>query len=96
MKRPRSPIEIMVDRACGFGPNQYEPPELPVLLTCPGCGRQMRSPTVEGDPEGTAAITVKCPECAHGDKESDIEYFDAQGKRLYADWQLPEGDNGDN
>ena len=84
MMRRRSPIEIMVDRACGV-PDDYEP--LPVLLSCPDCGRQRRTERVEGDPEGTIEISVTCPECGHGDKECDIEYFGADGQRLYADWQ---------
>ena len=77
--RNRSPMERMVDRACGI-PDDYEPPAR-VTLECGKCKRTKSAPLDPTDPPGTARISMLCPECAGGD-HSLVDYFDAGGRQI--------------
>ena len=77
--RHRSPIEMMVDRACGFDPNATAAPR--VTLRCPSCKREKDALLDPTDPPGTAVVLVQCPECHRGDKV-EINYFDKSGKQV--------------
>jgi hypothetical protein len=78
----RSPIERMVDRACGV-PDDYEPPPR-VLLECPGCRKTKNIALDQTDPPGTARVLTQCPECVKGDFSS-VEYFNAKGQQIDLD-----------
>lgn len=81
MGKHRSPIEMMVDKACGFDPsNPPQPRELPIELHCPKCKEVLKVDADETDPEGTAKIETACPKCQTEDFK--ISYFDAEGKLI--------------
>ena len=75
----RTPIQRMVDRACGI-PDDYEPPPR-VTLECHKCGKTKDAEMDKTDPPGTAKVRMLCPACANGDF-SMIDYFDKNGKQL--------------
>lgn len=74
-----SPIEMMIDRACGFDGSRPAPG---VILVCPACRRQKRVAKDATDPEGTAEVHVRCPSCNSGDFDMPL-YFDAVGTELF-------------
>jgi len=77
--RNRTPVGMMVDRACGI-PDDYVPPAR-VTLECNVCGKTKNAAIDPTDPPGTAKIRMACPECAKGDS-SMIDYYDKDGKQL--------------
>lgn len=77
--RNRSPIQQMVDRACGI-PEGWEPPAR-VTLRCPKCKREKDAAIEPTDPKGTTLVVTQCPECVGGDF-STVDYFDKDGKQL--------------
>ena len=79
--RHRSPIEMMVDKACGFDPNAPQPPR--VTLRCPKCKKEKDAAMDQTDPPGTAVVLTQCPECVGGDF-STVDYFDKDGKEASA------------
>lgn len=80
--RSRSPIEMMVDRACGV-PENWTPPRY-VTLRCPVCPRTMRTVHVDTDPDGTEIVECKCPGCVKGDTDPEfvVRFFDAAGSEI--------------
>lgn len=80
MKRQLSPIEMMVDRACGFDREAAEKRPT-VTLRCPKCQRTRAADQDATDPPGTAVVQAQCPECVGGDFDEPL-YFDASGKQL--------------
>ena len=70
-----SPIDRMIDEACGVKPGDF------VTLVCNGCGQRKRAPKDETDPKDTAEVHVRCPKCNGGDFDL-IEYFDAHGRQI--------------
>lgn len=85
--RNRSPIERMVDSACGV-PDDYTPPPR-VTLRCPNCKRTMSAAMEKIDPPGTAVVETCCPNCA-GNERREVFYYDKDGKQLLSS----DGDNG--
>ncbi len=79
----RSPIQRMVDRACGV-PDDWEPPAR-VMLVCTQCHRAKDAELDPTDPPGTAKVVMLCPECARGDF-SMIYYYDKDGKQLLPEY----------
>ncbi len=78
----RSPIEMMVDQACGFDQSVQRPAPKPrVMLRCPKCGRKQKAALDDMDPPGTATVIIQCPKCCGGDFDSPL-YEDANGKEL--------------
>jgi len=79
MKDTRSPIERLIDKACGYVPGT--PPSWPhVTLRCPKCDKHRFVPKEDSDPKGTFRVDANCPGCA-GDYQ-EIRYFDRQGKEI--------------
>lgn len=74
----RSPIEMMVDRACGFDPLKPYPR---VTLRCPKCRREQSAATDPTDPPNTAVVLCVCPKCHDGSKV-EVDYFDAKGRQI--------------
>jgi len=75
----RSPIEMMVDQACGFDASKMPDVEY-VTLKCTHCGRTKRAPKDETDPQGTARVEVACPECTGSGDRPEVHYYDAQDR----------------
>lgn len=73
--RPRSPIEMMVDKACGFDASNPPPSEPEILLTCPKCGKEKMTPKLKTDPVWAVRCTLLCRSCwgdAKGGGQSSI------------------------
>ena len=70
-----SPIERMIDDACGVGSK----PVLRINLYCRKCHRVGSAIREVGDPDGAVVANIQCPECVGGDFDS-TEYFDANGE----------------
>lgn len=77
--RPRSPIEMMVDQACGFDRASYTPPPQ-VTLRCPHCKRTKRVAMDKTDPAGTAVVETACDKCGEVGDRPEVHYYDAQGR----------------
>lgn len=78
MNRPRSPIEIMVDRACGFDADTAQAVER-IELRCPTCAQTRRVAREPQDPDGARVVEITCPKCI-GDAETvPVVYRDANG-----------------
>lgn len=75
----RSPIEMMVDKACGFDASAPRPPR--VTIYCPKCKRRQSVAKHETDPPNTATVCIQCPKCNSGDFDTP-SYYDAQGREL--------------
>lgn len=79
--KARSPIEILIDRACGV-PEHFEPEREPLLtLSCPGCRAAKRVHEHETDPPGTTRIEYPCPKCLTGDVAAP-RYYAANGQEI--------------
>jgi hypothetical protein len=82
--KPRSPLDKMIDRACGLPDGwendpKYNPPQ--VTLECKKCKKTKRVAKDKTDPEGTARVLMQCPECNPGDFDEPA-YFDNNGKEI--------------
>jgi len=62
MQRPRSPIERMVDAACGVPESAFQEPKDPVTIVCTSCGAKL---VVEREPDFFDFDTIEttCPQC---------------------------------
>lgn len=83
--RPRSPIEMLVDKACGYDPDKETKTRKPepgpdIEMSCPECREVLMVYGDESDPEGTAKIETACPKCSTGDFK--ISYFDSEGNLI--------------
>ena len=76
--KPRSPIEMMVDAACGFDPEA----NAPVVLYCPSCGRSKPTYLDKSDPEGTVRIESPCPDCKASTGDLPPVYLGADGREI--------------
>lgn len=77
----RSPIEIMVDRACGIPDDVTWIKPTGPTMRCRKCKQEKKVSTHYSDPDGTVVIEFLCPECAP-DGFDDLTYLDASGKAL--------------
>lgn len=81
----RSPIEQMIDRACGYTPSDTGHPVI-IILACPHCLTQ-RSTTIDASfPPETRRVQYPCPTCQKSHGET-IEFFDGVGRRLKPEWE---------
>lgn len=75
----RSPIEMMIDKACGF--DLASAPKIErIMLKCPHCGRTSSAPKDETDPQGTARVEVSCPDCTKEGDRPQMHYYDSSGQ----------------
>lgn len=83
MPDTRTPIERMVDEACGLGPTLPRLPIRPRLVTlqCPSCGKSKRTYAMESDPAGTFEVRHDCPACA-GENSAAARFFDKAGIKI--------------
>ncbi len=75
--RPRTPIDRMIDAACGIDPDRGY-----VILTCPDCDRVKKVVRDETDHPKAAYVSYPCPGC-RGESEPEVEYFDAAMNPLH-------------
>lgn len=83
-KQPLTPIDKLIDKACGFDPLKASKRHWLVTLVCPKCKRSIRTISDKTDPRGTASVHFKCPECepAGGFEDNPI-YFNAAGQEIF-------------
>jgi len=63
MSDTRSPIERMIDEACGV-PKDWKPkPHDIIILVCPKCGKRGSTDRMHDDPPDLKSLTVECPDC---------------------------------
>ena len=80
--RALSPIEIMVDLACGFDRGKADI-VIPLKATCPGCGATTAFDRAPTDPPGAATVEIPCPKCWPKDAESYPAIFrDMEGREV--------------
>ena len=79
--RQRSPIEILIDRACGITDEEAPAAYESITLRCSQCGREQKAPRDEWDPPGAVIVQARCPRCV-GDGPDDVLYFAAGGEQI--------------
>lgn len=72
----RSPIEMMVDKACGFSQEDI------VKLRCPACGKEKYVAREAHDLPGTHTIEANCPDCP-ADGFEEVLYFREDGTQIF-------------
>lgn len=87
MTRPLSPIERMIDAACGRPPGGKPSPQM-ITLRCPHCARTKPTTVEPIDPPGTAVIECMCDRCDTGGFKPEVSYYDAQGRQIDIDGNL--------
>lgn len=76
----RSPIEMMIDKACGIT-EPLEPVEM-ITLRCPECGREKSAEKHFTDLPGTAVVVAHCDKCPCEDNGVYPTYFAADGTQI--------------
>ena len=82
----RSPIERMIDEACGFDPDAPEPKRDLLNLRCPQCSKVFLVDRSAVDPPGAAVIECPCLDCR--DHDPVVRWFNAEGRELDFDGKL--------
>ena len=85
MSGRRSPIEMMIDAACGVTPETMR--KLMVRIRCPKCKREKSVKRDGIDPDEAEVMEFPCPACRPDGFEEDPRYFDAQGAEIIPDWR---------
>jgi len=78
-----SPINALIDKACGYKPKATVRSSKLVLLRCPSCKRKRLTEREQGEPKRTATIILRCPDC---DKKHGFMwplFLDKNGKDLF-------------
>lgn len=68
MDRPLTPLELAIDKACGFDRANYKPPpeKVPddkIKLVCPDCDKCCYIPRNPGLWDLDSVLSYKCPDC---------------------------------
>lgn len=79
----RSPIERMIDEACGFDAKAALPSRL-VWIQCPRCSKRRATRRAKTDPTGAATVIFPCPDCPP-QEGYEVAYLDAEGRPLEAE-----------
>lgn len=87
--KPRAattPIEAMIDEACGVNDARYQAPSLrSIRLLCPRCHKCLYVSRDDTDPEGTEFICFGCPDCR---SENELpRYYGAKTEMLKPSWE---------
>lgn len=90
MTDTRSPIDRMIDDACGFKPLTGEmTPErkarIIVKLRCPKCKAEQECARDDSDPPNCALVEITCLKCHDGSDRQLVDYFDADGRQIDCD-----------
>ena len=83
----RSPLERMVDGACGV-PEGFVPPPR-ITLRCPKCEKEARVLKMRSDPPPAELLVLPCTDC-HGPDYEEWFYYDANGEHITADPEAPD------
>lgn len=83
-----SPIERMIDAACGVKPGDTPAPPSRIQLECKKCGKTKMVQRVKHDPPAAVKVCITCPECNPGDFDETM-HFDAEGRHLHPGTGLP-------
>jgi len=82
----RTPIEAMIDQACGvIEPGHIRRNHPLVTLRCPECKHEKKVVRAKSDPPGTAVVQFICVNCLNAknaEDNSDVIYFDSDGNQL--------------
>ena len=81
IRRTLSPIDRMIDAACGIDPADALPPPGEIIIGCPACGQYRRVHRHYIDPDNAVLGASSCPDCI-GNRDADPEYFDDEGRQL--------------
>ena len=80
-----SPLDMMIDKACGFDPSAPRPPRDTVTLRCPVCKSEKIVDRHKTDPQGTAVVESACLACLHSGDFDTVNYFSADGRQIDLD-----------
>ncbi len=87
----RSPIDRMIDEACGLTPEKIEEKieqlranrkKLFLTLRCPSCGKEQQSRRTPDDPPNAALMLMACPDHFPAGETVPVEYRDENGTVL--------------
>ena len=82
----RSPIDILISRIemrCTICQAKMGTCGCWVKMECPSCGASKTAQRHKTDPEGTALVLARCPDCDDdGSEYPEILYCDAAGRQL--------------
>jgi phage FluMu protein Com len=85
MNKPRSPIDAMIDAACGVTETPTGGSDRRfVQLRCPRCKRSKRVRRDPSDPPNCATLEFACPKCNPTNDEM-VDYYDADGDQINVD-----------
>ena len=79
--RPLSPIERMVDAACGYVPGKPTVSKT-ILLRCPKCKRTKRVAKDKLEPKTAVELVLECPDCFREGTFEDPRYLDKNRKDI--------------
>lgn len=79
----RSPLTMMIDKACGLEPGWETrlPPRDLVTLRCPKCKKEMKVDRLDHDLPGTEVVEANCPNCPV-DGFEEVNYYRADGTQI--------------
>lgn len=95
----RSPLEIMIDRACGFVPGSQPASRLSIKLECCFCHKVVVAGRGPEDPKQADKAVFPCPECWPKIAKEDIgkyagpegqlivKYYDVDGNSVVPSWE---------
>jgi len=74
LPRARTPIEIMIDRACGIEDGVLPPPPRRAELKCPRCGLVSKHRVVVYEPDTMEGgfVSLPCPDCWRDGDEGEF------------------------
>ena len=84
----RSPIETMIDRACGFDQSAPRPVRDLVILRCPICKKEKKVDRHKSDPPGCTVVETACPDCSRSGDFEIVDYFNAAGAQIDCDGKV--------
>lgn len=87
--RRLSPIERMIDEACGLKPGEIPTPIDPVTMRCPKCKKELVVARAEHDHPRAKYVETECPDCICSGTREEVMYFDADGAQLFFDEGAP-------
>lgn len=91
----RSPLERMIDEACGVTPQTTFGPS--ILLQCPICIQKKFVPLHRNDPPGAVRLEFPCIPCgtkkygslaAFKASDEEVHYFDNKGREIDLDGKV--------
>lgn len=81
----RSPIDMMVDEACGFDQNAPRPLRDTVTLRCPMCQTSKIVDRHKSDPPNTAVVESSCLKCHKSGDFENVNYLNSAGSQIDLD-----------